>query len=227
MRGLRGLVVPLVVVLVVGLAGASLALLARDRGNVSAAPETPYVVYFVGDSITEGFTATSWKDTYRFRVGAYLRQHRGLNVVETGVWYAGWRASNAIDAVTIAPPEADTHLIVVEIGTNDVHNPNNTAMFHTEYVNLLALLRAAAPHASLVCLSVWRSEAVAQPFNAIIRPACSGGRYVDITALYANPANREPGGKPTFLGQSTDTFHPNNTGHAAIAGAVEAAIATE
>ncbi|HEV8190264.1 MAG TPA: SGNH/GDSL hydrolase family protein [Ktedonobacterales bacterium] len=227
MRELHGrwLQVLLVAVLIVGLTGVSLAVLMRDRGSASVVPQSPYIVYFVGDSITEGFTATSWKDTYRFQVGAYLRQKRGFNVVETGVWHGGWRASDALKALAVAPPAADTRLVVLEIGTNDSIHTHSPATFQAEYIELVAQLHAAAPRAALLCLSVWGSAAIAQSYNDFIRPACSGGRYVDITSLYANPANREPGGKPTFLGQPTDTFHPNNAGHAAIASAVAASMA--
>src|SRR5215467_10029156 len=157
-RGLpvRWLVAALVATLVVALTGVSLRLLARDRGGTSGASPTPYVVYFAGDSITDGLTATAW-NAYRFRLEAYLRQNPGREVFETGVWHGGWHASDALKAVVAAPPQADTRLMVVEIGTNDARGHENLATFTSDYSQMISQLRAKAPHARLLCLSAWSS----------------------------------------------------------------------
>lgn len=223
MRWLRGrwLVAPLVTVLVVALICVSLRLLARDRGGTFWASQSPFVVYFAGDSITDGLTATSW-NAYRFRLEAYLRQNPGWEVSATGVWHGGWHASDALKALAVAPPRADTRLIVVEIGTNDTRSKANLATFTTDYSQMISQLLAKAPHARLLCLSAWWSPAEAQPYNAVIKEACSTNRYVDITTLFTNPSYKGPVGYPTFRGWATDSFHPNSAGHAAIARAIEA-----
>ena len=225
MRGLRmrWLTAPLVAVLVVGLTGVSLTRLVRDRGGTSGASQTPFVVYFAGDSITDGLTATSW-NAYRFRLEAYLRQNPGWEVFETGVWQGGWRASDALKALAATPPRADTHLIVVEIGTNDSKGQEDLATFTSDYSQMISQLLAKAPHARLLCLSAWWSPEEARPYNTVIQGTCSTSRYVDITTVFTNPLYKGPAGYPTFQGWATDNFHPNSAGHAAIARAIEAQV---
>lgn len=52
----------------------------------------------------------------------------------------------------------------------------------------------------------------------VIRSACEveGGKFVRLNDLFETAANRGPAGKPAFGGTS-DAFHPNDKGYAAIA----------
>ena len=192
----------------------------RRPGSGHRQPRVPTPAYFVGDSITYGFTATTLTHTYRAQLETYLRQGQAARVVESGVWSPGWRAADALKAVIAHPPAADTRLLVVEIGTNNAAHTHDPAAFDAQYRQIIGRLQAAAPGARLVCLSAWWQPGASQPYNAAIQRACASGMYVNITTLYANPAYRGPAGRKTFLWQRTDDFHPNDAGHAAIALAV-------
>lgn len=193
-------------------------------------PPIPYPVYFLGDSITAGRAATLPRYTYRERLVADLRRDKRRNVMEMGRWGSGWRAANTLGAVDADPPSANTAVIVVEIGTNDVSgnlvgtNVTNPATFDAEYSQLIAEIQSAAPSATFVCLSVWWPAQAAIAYNATIARDCPGGHYADITSMFADSAFHGPAGVPEnwyFAHWTTDTFHPNDAAMAAIAQLIE------
>jgi lysophospholipase L1-like esterase len=171
-----------------------------------------YRIAFFGDSVSVGFGASARSRTYVADVTRWLEQH-GKRVVGTvdakgGVPVAYWEWA-------WMPTRLDA--AVVELGTNDVRLGTSPAQFAGEYRRLTSRIRAAAPKARLLCLSVWSHPAGAGPdavINAQIREVCPG-TYVDITSFRRLPHVR-----------SSDHFHPNDTGYRLIAQAVESKLKT-
>jgi len=200
--------------------------------GVRAAMPQPRLL-FVGDSLTAGYFAS--KPAHAFRQLVTAHEHAQAESLQ--VRY-GIRADAVWQQIQhVAIPQASA--IIVELGTNDftgaslnpsVHGAEPQATFNTDYADLVHTLHAADPHAQVICLSVWESpdtwdgHAYAKNYNQAIENACrdNGGVYVDISQFFV--ADRGPAGRPTSLGPG-DNFHPNDAGHAAIAKAIEAALA--
>jgi acyl-CoA thioesterase-1 len=180
----------------------------------------PLRVLFVGDSLTVGKYAVRQGGAFPALVTAALRARGRVTErvrARTGVTASYW-ASRPL-------PAAD--LVVLELGTNDfcVHLTPRAA-FESDYARLVANVRAQSPHAQLLCLSLWRSSHYGYKgeslliYNKAVARACRGGAFVWISALYDAQGTRQPAGVPTFLGTS-DSFHPNDSGHRGIAKAIE------
>lgn len=129
-------------------------------------------------------------------------------------------------------------LVVVELGTNDWvgYRPRGPwratpiAEFQASYARLLQrLVGRGAP--VLICMGVWGPSggcsevgAALDGFDRVIAAECEarGGRFVPLSAIHDGPDARGPAGRSTPLGVSDET-HPNDRGHALIAGMVVAA----
>jgi lysophospholipase L1-like esterase len=187
----------------------------------SPSPTPRRSVVFIGDSLTVGLYASTIDDTY-----ASLLAVRWKATLLDRVGIAGVHADGLLTAVqTMVPNATDA---VIEVGTNDFTNttPND---FNLSYRALLAAVRQREPHAQFVCLGLWRSETErglgGQPpdvYDTLIQAACPGP-FVSLQALTMDPANRGPANQPTFHGPS-DTFHPNDRGHEAIAATIASEV---
>lgn len=182
------------------------------KARVARRRATAYGIAFFGDSVSVGFGASDQGGGYVARVSRWLHTH-GKRVIETnnakgGVPVAYWAH---------APMPRQLNAAVVELGTNDVRLGTPSAQFAQEYRTLTSRIRAANPHAQLLCLSVWSHPAGAsldRVVNAQIRAVCPG-TYVDITGLRNRPNIR-----------SSDGFHPNDRGYRLIARALESKLKT-
>jgi lysophospholipase L1-like esterase len=195
-------------------------------------------VLVVGDSISAGWFATTSARAYPAQLLRLLREAdaragRASQVLAV----PGTRAVDGLEALRALPTVPRADLIVVEFGTNDYgHLPNPIGDFQRTYQALLALLSGASPQATVVCVSVWAPRAAPNPlgvsgarYDEVISQTCAAlprhpGRYVDISAIYADPAAHGPNGRPVWLGTG-DEFHPNDAGHLAIAQAIYAVLA--
>jgi acyl-CoA thioesterase-1 len=198
--------------------------------RVLAATSTPAPTHilFVGDSLTVGFAATTAAQSYAEIVVATLHGVRINDSAQYGISALGVAQNFAI---TLPPSGSDD--IVVELGTNDGESP---ADFSTAYGQLLADLRQLNPTAHFVCVSPWQDPTSGnQSVNwASIQSACrqQHGSAVDIYPFFLNNSFHGPSGATTFLTGTRgfpdvrDSFHPNDAGHAAIAQAVLAALAS-
>ena len=88
--------------------------------------------------------------------------------------------------------------------------------FASTYSALVGRIREKSPDAALVCVGVWPDYG--QDYDAEIETACHDrqGSFVPIRDLWSTEGMRGPAGVPTPHGES-DTFHPNDAGHRAIA----------
>lgn len=167
---------------------------------------------FLGGSLTDGAWASTEAATFRQRV-AY-----GLDVPVT-VSRGDLHGSSLADALDTSRVPLDSELVVVELGSTDYYVEKTSAQaFAAEYGRLLDSIRQRAPDAALVCLGIWAGSANSTDYDRAISMACvnAGGAFVPLADLYDEPGMRGPAGQPAFGGTSDD-FHPNDAGHAAIA----------
>jgi lysophospholipase L1-like esterase len=173
----------------------------------------------VGDSLAFGRFADTQDDAFAQRVAAAMRA--GLEVVAAPGLTAAQLVAQAIPS--------DGNVAVVEAGTNDFLYQTPRRRFADDYRALLAKVTAASPGAKLVCLTTWIPKDLpparipASFYDATIRRECSAGAVADLSPISAEPKMRGPAGRPTFLGPG-DAFHPNSTGHAAIARLIESGL---
>lgn len=182
-------------------------------------------VMFLGDSVTAGWANTG-SMAYPVQTINALYSHN------TGdAWYqlvkgrTGAQAAGALlDLQAFHVQPQGVNLLVVELGTNDMVHMS-AATFSTNYQSLITYLLAGSPDAQLVCLGPWRASTdnfgydSTPAYEAAIQSVCqsseTGALYLDLSALYANPA---------YHATSGDTFHPNNAGATAIASEIANAV---
>lgn len=183
-----------------------------NRAEVTVAGSEPLLVTFVGDSLDHGLYATTQADGFhQLMVDAW---RSGGPVSDNPLNSLGGTAQRALENPDIP---RDQDLYVVELGTNDAVRMNHSA-FRQNYTQLLDRIRAAAPDAALLCIGPWRPGDVAARFDPIIKDLCEarGGVFRSISDLSQRAELKGPAGISTFGGIS-DSFHPNDQGHLAIA----------
>jgi lysophospholipase L1-like esterase len=112
------------------------------------APETRYVAY--GDSITQGFTASSIDHTYPYLIA----QEQGWELVNFGL--AG-RRSNPKDGTYIADLKPD--VLTILMGCNDWQGGNSLEAYQTNIEQTLADIRAACPDTEIYLITpLWVPE---------------------------------------------------------------------
>lgn len=168
-------------------------------------------VLFAGDSLTEGYYATSPRDAFVARTVASWRGAGDVSVLRPQQAHATTTQVDSLVAV-----QGDLDLAVIELGTNDV-DKTPLVKFQQDYARLLDKVESAAPGVPLVCFGTWQQAEDAGPYDAVIQEACTArdGRYVRLSDVFDDAAMRGPAQQPTFKGQS-DEFHPNDTGHQVI-----------
>lgn len=233
-------VLPIGALALVLLAGVPLVHVLFPAANAAVAP-VPYGIYFVGDSLTKGRSATTESQTFRKLVAGYKQTKLGAGYAVSDqfpnlTYTSGWKIANAQAAVKAYPPTSSTKLMVIEIGTNDLTGNQGTSpitpsiKFIPAYGSMIATLHKEAPQAKLVCISVWSDPTVgSKKYDTAIQSDCiaAGGKYVSIIGTYQTAKNHGPAGLPEdwyMPGWKTDTYHPNNAGQAAIATGIEAVL---
>jgi acyl-CoA thioesterase I len=190
-------------------------------GGVAPRQDTRLVV--VGDSLAAGRFAGTQGEAFPQEVAAATHARLELFAVPG--------ATTAALAAQAVP--GGGNVVVIEAGTNDFLYQTPRRRFADDYRALVAKAAAASPGAKLVCLTTWIPQGTptqspakipASSYDAAIRRACSAGTVADISPLAdAQPPTRGPAGRPTFLGPGDD-FHPNSSGHAAIARLIESRL---
>jgi lysophospholipase L1-like esterase len=185
------------------------------RVRTSFPPDRALRVLYVGDSLSDGHSATVIANGYRPTLTAELskrgpvEEHRS-EVLTTELKMAG--------NVVSVPGEMD--VVIAQLGTNDAGGGGRTSItqFTVDYEGLMTKIRATSPNAAMLCLGTWRAPGTAEPYDNVIEETCGrhGGKYVDLTDFYADVRNRGPAGQPAESGGLSDTAHPNDTGYRAI-----------
>lgn len=174
---------------------------------------------YLGDSLTYGLFASSEAAGYRPQVTAALNAI--APVTESRAGQTGNKAREVGESAQIP---ADAGVIILALGTNDVYRTPQEE-FDVDYQALVDKAKASAPNAVLVCVGSWTNTDGARLWDDGIQKPCeaAGGTYVPIWQLFDEPGNRGPAGVEAFGGTSDD-FHPNDTGYAAIAQRVKDAL---
>lgn len=185
------------------------------RVHTAFPTDRPLRVLYVGDSLSDGHSATRVANGYRPTLTAELsrrgpvEEHRS-EVLTTELKMAG--------NVVSVPGSMD--VVIVQLGTNDAGGGGRTPVtqFTVDYEGLMTDIRATSPNAAMLCLGTWRAPGTAEPYDHVIDETCGrhGGKYVDLTDLYGDVRNRGPAGKPAESGGVSDNAHPNDTGYRAI-----------
>lgn len=186
-------------------------LLAACGGTPEAAePPEPLRLLVAGDSLAEGYYATTVDQGFASLLA------EDLDADPTVVGVAGARAFRIAAAVEdVTAGEEPYDVVVLEAGANDV-GVSSQADWRAGYERLLAAVTATSPNATVVCLGPWESPRRTRAFDTVVRRLCRDHVYLPLSDLYAEPGSRGPAGTSTELGTSDD-FHPNGAGHAAIA----------
>jgi len=177
----------------------------------------PLQALMVGDSLTAGYYSSVQEKGFSQTVITELE--KGGPVKRLGGSQAGGNLSTVGGLVDV--PKG-FNLAVIELGTNDIQGKTDRNIFPGQYEGLLNKVREASPDAALVCMGTWGSAgADTDAYDAAIEKSCisHGGKYIDLSAEFSNPGTRGPAGLPSWAGTS-DTFHPNDTGHARLANLV-------
>ena len=176
----------------------------------------------LGDSLTDGYYATTADHSYAAILQGWLSLY-GYDASSQG-WPGGYLVDvdASLDAIRASAPD----LAVIEFGTNDAGAHVSTADFEHAYRELLETIRQTRPGSTVIMLGVWKQyPAVRAVYDLIIsRLALEyGAQYVSLEDLGDDPTMSGPSGVSVYRGTS-DGFHPNDAGHAALAAAVEDAI---
>ncbi len=184
-------------------------------------------VLFVGDSLTAGYYATTEGQSFRALTSAWFALH-GYPASTTLAVPDGKIAGAAGETAQISAAGAD--VAVIELGTNDASGyptwkPTPAQEFEADYRSVLEAVRSARPEAHLMLVGVWKEKADRDIYDGIIARLATeyGGCFVNLESVSDDPSLSGPAGTTTYNGTS-DTFHPNDAGHTAIAAAVEQAF---
>lgn len=175
-------------------------------------------IYYIGDSITDGWNASSQDMGYRPDLTRLLGADG--HVTETSVYRAGATLDD-VRAMATLPTKVD--VAVIELGTNDVGATTDPVAFGASYAQLAGSL--AQTSGRLVCVGVLRDGKYAVALDEQIERVCDrdGGAFVSITDLWHAPGMFDPQGTPDYPG-TADGGHPNDAGHAEIARRIMAAL---
>jgi len=174
----------------------------------------------MGDSLTEGFYASTSEKRFAEVYAKMLEENLGYEVEVKGVAGYGGTTINGIkglDEIIAQNPD----LITIEFGTND-SDPNNGSNIDTFTANLNLMIESVSningKSTKIILVTTWNQGAKAQPFDAAIKAA--GEKYglpvADISDIWLDASNKGPEGVETFKGTS-DNWHPNDAGMQKIA----------
>ena len=169
---------------------------------------------FIGDSLTRGLFASTEAASFRALVNEAVPSTDVVLVSSNG-------RSDGVDIAGVAATAGDIY--VIGLGTNDASGAPTGVIASPEAVagNLRAIVRAARtanPACRIVFLTVWQFPRRRAAYDAKIAAvsAAVGLHVVDLGPVKDDPACAGPAGVTTAWGPS-DSWHPNDAGHAAIA----------
>jgi lysophospholipase L1-like esterase len=192
---------------------------------IPPAPVARRIVVY-GDSIAGGALASpntqlGWVPKLRAAVSYFIAQETwsGRRLYDDGGSGLGFASHTLLaDRFANLLAAATTGDIYLAIGINDVlSGPLTSGQFQTEYSDLLDKIHTRSPSAHIYCqtmLITSSSEGTAPAYRTAIVNAAGGRGYasvIDGTTLCS-------------VGNLADGIHPNNTGHAQIATALQAVL---
>jgi len=184
----------------------------NDGARVApAAPEAARPRWLAcGDSITQGFRASSPLGTYPALVGA----RRGWSVFNAGI---GGRCAEAVDGEALAAIPAD--LVTILLGYNDYYQQRPAAATRDQLAGMIRALRQGQPHRPIVVITpLWSSQDA--PRDRGLGLDAYRGAAAEAVAALADPAIRLLDGLsllPAWPELFTDGIHPTDAGFRLLA----------
>lgn len=177
-----------------------------------AAPEAARPRWLAcGDSITQGFRASSPLGTYPALVGA----RRGWSVLNAGI---GGRCAEATDGAALAPVRAD--LVTILLGYNDYFQQRPPGETRDQLAGMIRALgcRGQSRRPVVVITPLWSSQDA--PKQQGFGLAAYRGAAAEAVAAAADPAVRLLDGLsllPAWPDLFADGIHPNDAGFRLLA----------
>jgi lysophospholipase L1-like esterase len=177
------------------------------------------LIEFVGDSITVGTTTTENALTaYGWLIGERLGTRHtqiaqgGACLVATADGCVGLENQFLKLNPNAATPDWNfgryqASAVVINLGTNDSGHGVHTPQFQTSYTHLLQEVRAEYPGAVIFALETFSQRFAAQTQAAVQDRSAAG----DANVLYVNTEGW------LTAAQMSDSVHPNDAGHQAVA----------
>lgn len=194
--------------------------LTLDGGATTiAAPRPAKLLEFIGDSITVGttssknaLTAYGWLTGERLGAAHTQIAEGGACLVSAADGCVGMADRFLRDNTAAGSPLWDfsryqADAVVINLGTNDVGHGVSTTTFQTVYTQLLRDIRGRYPRAAILALQTFTKRYAAQTRAAVQSVTAAGDRNTYFVAT--------DGWVPA--GGLSDSVHPNDVGHAAIA----------
>ncbi|MFI7542271.1 cellulose binding domain-containing protein [Actinoplanes sp. NPDC049599] len=194
--------------------------LTLDAGATTFAAARPArLLEFIGDSITVGttssknaLTAYGWLTGERLGAAHTQIAEGGACLVSaadgcTGMADRFLRTSTAAGSPLWDFSRYQADAVVINLGTNDVGHGVSSTTFQTVYTQLLRDIRSKYPRAAILALQTFTRRYAAQTQAAVQTVTAAGDRNTFFVATDGwLPADG-----------LSDSVHPNDTGHAAIA----------
>ncbi|MCM3485089.1 SGNH/GDSL hydrolase family protein [Kocuria rosea] len=170
-------------------------------------------VLVIGDSLATGLHASNQARGFRPLTIEALEEDGPVE--ENHGHKSGGTADEVLELTDLGK---DNDLSIVELGTNDI-GETEIEDFRGQYRELLNTIREDSPDTQFLCAGTWQNRDLAGPYDAVIQDECeaSDGVFVSMVQLHENEANRGPAGRNDVYEGPSDTFHPNDQGHQAIA----------
>ena len=204
--------------------------LVLDSGATTRAiPQPAHLIEFIGDSITVGTTSSKNALTaYGWLTGEQLgAAHTQIAVGGSCLVSAADGCIGMADRFLRVQYNATDPLwdfsryqasaVVINLGTNDTSHGVDAATFQSTYTSLLRTIRAKYPNAAIFALQTFIKRYAAQT-QAAVQAVTSAGQtntyFVDTSGWIPS-------------GGLTDSVHPNDAGHLAVAAKLAPIIAAK
>lgn len=182
----------------------------KNRGTIVYSP--------VGDSLTHGYYASTESKQFTNVLAHIIEKQMGYKVTVNNNSKYGGTLENGLNAIPQIQQQKPDFL-TIEFGTNDSNDENHVPIptFKSRLNQLIdGIYKNRSPKPKIVLVTTWQYNAPTYD-NAIESVGKKRNIPVaDISALRKNQSNIGPAGNISFRG-TTDNFHPNDIGHAAIA----------
>jgi lysophospholipase L1-like esterase len=202
-----------------------------DSGATTVSPRvSPFLVEFVGDSITSGRENVKGAlDVYAWLIGERLGV-RHTQIAQAGISLVG--EPNAVGMKdqyfklrTIYFPTSpdwdfahhQANAVVINIGTNDSHANASDAVFQSTYVTFLQNIRAKYPHAQIFVLRLFKGGRLGAIQSTVKQVNAAGDRKVHYVDTIGWIDTSRPSLNEISTSDTIDSVHPTCIGHTKIA----------
>jgi lysophospholipase L1-like esterase len=195
---------------IVAMAGVTASTRRAESAQVTpSATPTPHLMTFAGDSITQGYGASTAANTVVNRMGEIRPNWWIRNYSVGGASMSGCPASVKMNANDIVPLHGNP--VVVFLGTNDWACNIPIAEFRSDYSTFVDILDGQ--HPQVICVTpIWRADdgklnsagSTLEDYRKAIAQICTAGGHpvIDGSSLVPHDQNN-------YL----DGLHPNDAGY--------------